>query len=118
VTYGSRNAWLSRRGAGVGMRGLRWSMVVPWLSGAHGALLRAVGREAGLASDRPRRGDRARDVRAGAEVHLVGRLAAARRVGVRPAVARPHRVAPSCRRKDVEAEHFSPGRARLGPARL
>ena len=93
-------------------------MGVSWLSGAHGALLRPIGREAGFASDRSRRGQRVRDALAGAEVHLVGRLAVERRVGERPAPARPHRVAPLCRRKDVKTEQFSPGRAPLATQHL
>jgi hypothetical protein len=55
-------AWDGRRHAG-----LRWSIIVSWLYGADGGLLRPIGRDAGLTSDRSRRGQRVRDVRAGAE---------------------------------------------------
>ena len=56
-------------------------MGVSWLSGADGALLRPVDRESRAVGDISRGGERVRDVLAGAEVHLVGRLAPERRVG-------------------------------------
>ena len=69
-------AWGGRR-----HDGLRSWMGVSWLSGADGALLRSVDRESRAAGDISRGGERVRDVLAGAEVHLVGRLAPERRVG-------------------------------------